>query len=86
MYLRTDVGQPRVFANTKEVDIQPPNPARAPSHVFFGLIQVKGVRAKACNWIPITAHLSRKQSSKFVVWSQTGMETWNKEVMGVNCH
>lgn len=46
--LRTEEGQEKILANKTEIIIQPPNPARAPSHVFFGLTAVSGVRPKAC--------------------------------------
>jgi len=44
MHLSKDLGQEKTFDNTTEVAMQPANPTRAPSQVFFGLTLISGVR------------------------------------------
>jgi hypothetical protein len=41
--LNDDNGQLKTFDRTTEVTIHPQNPIIVPSHVFFGLILVRGV-------------------------------------------
>lgn len=48
MYLDKDIGQLKPFDRTTEVNIHPQKPIIVPSHVFFGLILVRGVLPSAC--------------------------------------
>jgi hypothetical protein len=51
VYLNDDNGQLKTFDRTTEVTIHPQNPIIVPSHVFFGLIFVRGVLPNVCTKI-----------------------------------
>lgn len=48
--LNRDWGQDRDLESRMVMTIQPTSPAKVPSHVFLGLILVRGVLPKACNF------------------------------------